>query len=174
MWICLDLDGIVLELRISEYKKSTTQWDEEWCKVDLFLRSDEWLNYKIKGQEILLACEVEMLCQALKDLLTDKITQEKKFEWIEPDLSFTLFPKQDIRDQFIYTKPGYEIADIGMDLEIAFWHEGLTGNRLTIPFIRSDIEQLLCYLQLIMNEIPPDDVHVKQLMASKTICESLD
>lgn len=175
MWISLDLDGIELQLRITDYRKSTNQWDEKWCKVDLSLRSDEWLNYQIKGQEILLACEVEELRHALHELLTDQIEQECAVAFIEPDLAFNLSPKQDVRSnpRVLYVKPGHEITDIGMDLEVSFWHDGLTANRLTIAFDRLDIERLLCYLRLITKEITLDDDNVQQLIASKVIYESL-
>lgn len=175
MWICLNLDGIELQLRITGYQKSTERWDEEWCRADLSLRSDEWLNYQIKGQEILLACEVERLCHALKDLLTDRIAQECLVGFIEPDLAFNLSPKQDIRSNLnvVYVKPGHEITDISMNLEVAFWHDGLTANRLMIAFGRAEIEQLLCYLHLVINEITLDDDDVQHLIASKVICESL-
>ena len=174
MWFCLDLDGIELQLRITNYQKSAGRWDEEWCRVDLSLRSDEWLNYQIKGQEILLACEIEELCCALHQLLTDQIEQECAVEFIEPDLTFNLSPKEDVRSnpRVVYVAPGHEITDIGMDLEVAFWHDGLTANRLTIAFGRLGIEQLLCYLRLITKEITFDDDNVQQLVANKVIYES--
>lgn len=172
MWFCLNLDGIELKFRITGYQKSTDQWDAKWCEVDLALRSDEWLNYQIKGQEILLSCEVEQLCRAFEALLNDQITQECAFGCAEPDLTFRLSPKQDARDNpnVLYVKSGLNIADIGMNLDVAFWHDGLTANRLRLAFDRTDIEQLLCYLRLITNEITPDDNSVRQLLESKVIC----
>ena len=63
MWFKIDLNGIKFSIRIKGYHRSTNQWDEEWCKVDLTLLSDNWLNYSIENDELLLMFEVEELLQ---------------------------------------------------------------------------------------------------------------
>ena len=51
----------------------------------------------------------------------------------------------------IWIRPGCEIADIYVEWEIYFWHEGLTDNHLTITLGREEIIQLREYLIAIIN-----------------------
>ena len=98
MWLYLDLAGIEFHFRVNNYRKSTLDnWDVEWCNVDVTIHSGNWLNYQISS-EILLACEVEEIRDKISDLLEDRIQEQIEIEFIEPDLSLFLNPKEDIRD----------------------------------------------------------------------------
>lgn len=81
------------------------------------LQSPEWLNYQIVSDETMLAAEVEDVRDKINDLLHDKLDKPEKIECIEPDFTFLLHPKEDIRNNpdVVYVKPGCEIADIDMD-----------------------------------------------------------
>jgi len=168
MWLKLDIDGIIFHFRICGYRKSTKEWDSEWSREDLTLQSKSWLNYQIVNDELLLMHEVEELHEKIESLLTDKIVSVETMECIEPDLTFVFQPKQDLRNdpKYSYVAPGYEIVDIGMELSIAFWNEGegLTANRLTIAFDRSDLEKMLCYLELIIGKKSQNDEMVQKMI----------
>lgn len=171
MWLHLDLDGVELHFCVTRYRRSSPEkWDQQWCTVDLTLRSDNWLCYQISS-EILLASEVEEMRDRISDLLEDKIQAVEEIEFIEPDLTFVLSPKKDLREdpKYTYIAPGHEIADIDADLHIHFWNGGLTANYLSLSFDRNDLECLLTYLQCITHEISKDDKAVQELIASDTI-----
>jgi hypothetical protein len=169
MWIKLDLEGIVFHFRISCYRKSTKQdWDCEWCSVDLSLCASDWLQYYIVEEEIMLCVEVQELLYAVDSLLNDMVEKTCDFDLIEPDLSFTFYPKSDVRDnpRVIYAKPGCEITDVLMDFIVSFWDRdgALSDNKLVMTFDRKDLEKLLCYLNLVTGKIDRENELVKQLI----------
>lgn len=171
MWLYLDLDGIEFHFRVKNYRQSTREkWDVEWCKVDLTVQSRNWLNYQLSS-EILLAYEVEKIRDKISDLLEDKIKIQEEMGFIEPDFTFVLNPKKNLRDdsKYTYVATGYEIVDIDADLQIHFWDDGLTANYLSLCFDRNDLECLLAYLRCITNEIQKDDELVQKLIADDVI-----
>ena len=171
MWFYLDLDGIDFHFRISKYRKSVQNiWDEQWCKVDLTLQSESWLNYQTSS-EILLSCEVEQLCNKLSDLLSNQLQSKEELEFIEPDLSFILHPQKDLRldPKYTYVAPGHEIVDISADICVHLWNGGLTANYISLCFGREDIEAFCSYLKLITNQFQIDDPSVKKLIDSDII-----
>ena len=87
MWIKLNLDGIVLRMRIRQYKKvEADDWDSTWCKTDFSFISEPWLKYTKEDDEVLLAREVDDLVEALEKLLTNYPPPPSL-----PVLSLTLF-----------------------------------------------------------------------------------
>ncbi|MEG0546666.1 MAG: hypothetical protein RR552_05710 [Oscillospiraceae bacterium] len=171
MWLKIDLEGIDFHFRISNYKKSTSNWGDEWSRIDLTLQSRKWLDYQIVNDELLLMCEIETLRDNIKALLSDEIDKIERVECIEPDLTFVFFPKYDLRNdsKYTYVAPGYEIVDIHMELEVAFWNGGLTANRLMLSFDRSDLEIFLCYLDLITKQLEIQDKKVIGLIDNGTL-----
>ena len=167
MWLKLDLEGISFEYRISEYEPSTNQnWDTNWCKVDLTIRSGNWLDYRIEYKEILLAAEVENLRDGINKLLNDELNEPQLIEGLEPDLEFHLHPKEDKRNnpRISYVRPGYEIIDVDMQLIITFWNidKSLSENKMILCFNRDELEKLLCYLNLVTGVISENDLKVKR------------
>ena len=171
MWLKLDLEGIMFHFRIRDYKKSSQEWEGEWSREDLILQSKEWLNYQISDDELLLMCEVEELCTKIESLLADHIMSVETMECIEPDLTFVFHPKADLRDnpKYTYVAPGHEIVDIDMELVVAFWDDGLTGNRLSMTLDRSALEKLLCYLKLVMGKNQSTNEDVQKLVSQGVI-----
>ncbi|MCR5015963.1 MAG: hypothetical protein K6A75_05255 [Ruminococcus sp.] len=171
MWLYLKLDGIEFHFRVKNYRKSTREkWNIEWCRVDLTVHSENWLNYQLSS-DILLACEVEEIRERISDLLEDKIKVQEVMKFIEPDFTFVLNPKKDLRDdsKYSYVAPGYEIVDIDAEFQIHFWNDGLTANYLSLCFDRNDLECLLVYLRCITNEIQTDDEMLQKLIADDVI-----
>ena len=173
MWLKLDLDGIKLCFKVTGYKKSTnSNWDDEWCRVQLNVQSENWLNYSQSG-ELLLACEVEEVLSLFEDLVEDKIPESREVEFIEPDLRFVLNPKKDLRDdpQYMYVKPGYEIVDIDAEFRVSFWNDGLTANYLSLGMGREDIMAFIIYLRVITKRISKTDDNAQQLIKKGILLE---
>lgn len=169
MWLKLDLDGIVLSLRIRYYRKfSADDWDSVWCKAELSLVSEPWLSYG-EGQSgaALLAAEIDDLTEALEKLLNDQLSAPTEFTCIEPDFVFELNPKEDLRKnpRYGYIRPGYEIADIYMEWRVFFWNGWVTENYISVTLERTDIEYLLTYLKIVTGQLSEKDAQVKELIA---------
>ena len=168
MWLKLNLDGIVLSLRIRQYQKvEDVNWDLTWCKTDFSFISEPWLNYSKENDEMLLAREVDDLAEVLEKLLTDQLSAPTEFACIEPDFVFELHPKEDLRKdpRYLYIRPGSEIADIDMEWKVFFWDGGLTGNYLSVALARPDIECLLTYLKVVTGQLSEKDAEVQTLIA---------
>ena len=177
MWLKLDLGDIDFRFRISKYEKSKNDYLDNWCKVDLTLKSQEWLNYNIVYQEVLLPCEVEELCDKIDDLLNDRLDELETLTCIEPDFEFILEPKYDIRNNpdVVYIRPGSEvIVDVYMEFIVSFWDKkgALTANRLIMMLDREDLEKLLCYLKYITGAITEEDETLRKFIAEKCIYEN--
>ena len=168
MWLKLNLDGIVLSLRIRQYKKvKADDWDSTWCKTDFSFMSEPWLNYSKEDDEVLLAREVDELVEALEKLLTDQLYEPTELTCIEPDFIFELNPKEDLRKnpRYLYIQPGCEMADIDLEWKVFFWYEGLTGNYLSVALARPDIECLLTYLKVVTGQLSEKDAEIQTLIA---------
>lgn len=175
MWLKLDLDGILLTLRIRGYRRvPDNDWDSTWCRVDFSFVSEPWLDYRQTDSEVFLAREIDDLREALESLLADRLASPTEFICMEPDFRFLLQPKEDLRDdpKVLYISPGHETVDIGMEWQVFFWHEGLTANHLTVTLGREEIEALLIYLQLISGVLSPDHPAVRALLQRSIIYQS--
>lgn len=167
MWFKLNLCGIEMNMRIKGYRPSDkNEWDCQWCNVDFSFIGESWLKYQRDDDEVLLASEVEELADSLDMLLTDKLSEIKTIDCIEPDFHFVLHPKNDLRNdpKYTYIQKGCEINDIYMEMEIFFWYEGLTDNFLTVTFDRTDIQYLRNYLFLIIGKVGKDDKGIKDML----------
>jgi len=168
MWLKLNLDGIIVSLRIRQYVKvDDNDWDSTWCKTDFSFISEPWLNYIKDDDEVFLAREIDDLADALEKLLTDRLTEPAEFACIEPDFVFELNPKEDLRNnsRFVYIRPGCEIADIDMEWKVYFWDGGLTANYLSVALSRPEIECLLTYLKLVNGQLSENSEEVQKLIA---------
>ena len=169
MRLKLDLNGIVVQVKINEYVPSNRKiWDDQWCYVDYSFTSGSWLNYVKKSDSVWLSCEVEELAKSLHKLLNDEIPERKIVDFIEPDFEFILQPKRDLRQdpQYSYVAEGHEWADIYADWTVKFWNDGLTDNFLSVTLGREDIEVLALYLDLVIGKISASSTEVQQLIAS--------
>lgn len=169
IWLRLDLDGVILNMQIRGYAKSSKlNWDEAWCDVEYSFVCEPWFNYGADN-EMLLAGEVENLAKMLDDLLSNRMEEAKEFECIEPDFKFVLNPKKDLRldPKCSCIRPGCEIKDIGMEWRIPFWYG--TENYMSVMFYREDIEDLLVYLKLVMGVLSRKDEVVQQRIQRKVL-----
>ena len=173
MWLKLNLDGIKLYFNIKGYRKSSnSNWDDEWCGVELNVLSENWLNYSQSG-ELLLACEVEEILLLFEDLVEDRILEPREIEFIEPDFKFVLNPKKNLMQdsRYIYVRPGHENVDIDAELKVSFWNGYLTANYLSLCLNREDILDFITYLKVITNQISKTDEHVQVLLKKGSLME---
>jgi len=168
MQLRMDLNGIVVRLRITGYKPcGHCDLVGEWCKVDYSFTADPWLNYHCEAAEVFSSSDIQCLADLTDRLLNDKLTEETCFECDEPDFAFTLSPKFDVRNNpnALYVASGHEILDIGMRWDVSFWNEGcLTANHLSVYLERADIENLQNYLDLIMGKIGVHDPAIESMI----------
>lgn len=171
MFLNLNLEEIKFSLRISEYRKSVPEiWDEQWCKVDLKLQSDDWLNYEISSN-ILLACEIEDLENNLNNLINNNIQASVELEFIEPNLSVILNPEKSLNGNsgFNYVKSDSEVLDMNAEFRIHICKDGITSNYISLLLDKTDINNLYYYLSLIMGNSDINDLTIKKLIENSII-----
>ena len=174
MWFKLNLNGIVMHMRIKDYEPSKNNiWDCQWCSIDFSFTSEPWLNYQCDNNSVMLSCEVETLVDALDALLNDKLIDVKTIECIEPDFNFILHPKRDLRNdpKYTYVQEGYEIEDIYMDMKISFWNGGLTDNFLSVRFDRNDIQYFRNYLLWVIGKVDKKDAEILDMIKNGILLE---
>ena len=113
---------------------------DNWCKVDLKIKCRDYMDYKILNDEMLESKDVERLAMELERLLNGAISEETLICFTEPDLNFTLYPKQ---------VTGNFEDDISAELMISLRRSDTNYNGLvlTVPMERDDIKGLLFYLK---------------------------
>ncbi len=153
MEFILNAEGINISFEIKGYKKTKNKDNSQWCECSCSFVSGTWLNYSFKNSEVLACDEVEYLLEEIEKLLNDQLESDEELEFIEPDFSFELVPKKDLRndERVVYVAKGHEIVDINMYWCVHFWNEGgLTDNSLKISLFREDIVKLRDYLKEIV------------------------
>lgn len=175
MWFKINLSGIIFQIKILEYSKSTKEkWDEEWCNIEIGYKSEKWLDYMSTSDEMLLSSEIEMILGVLSDLLCDKLEKTQEMIFIEPDFHLVFNPQKDLTKdpKYTYISPGYEIEDIDMEWKIFFWDEGLTDNYLSLRWYREDLEKLQKYLMLVTSQITDDDQDIQKMIMDEILYQT--
>ncbi len=173
MWLKLDLDGIIVSLRIRQYVKTNkNNWDFAWCNVDFAFISEPWLNYVKEDDELLLSHEVDNLSIMLEKLLNNKLFAPAEFDCVEPDFCFKFNPKENMKINSDYECGGqdYKIEDVSLEWRIFFWLSGIiTDSYLSVSLGRFDIECFLTYLKLVTGQLFESDAQVQKLIAQGII-----
>lgn len=103
MWLILNIDGVILRLRIRDYQPSkNTGWEDQWCSADFSIETRGGLDYKIEDNEILLSAEVENLADDLEKLLNGDLNEIEIIECLEPYFEFILQPDENLRESIQY------------------------------------------------------------------------
>lgn len=171
MKIVLDGGGIDLSLRIREYKKNDREYpDCPWCRVDYALQSS-FMNYIQDDSECLECAEVDYLYDKLRSLLEYKISKKTEIGFIEPDLSFVLYPRVILGDDHKYNGAIYreDIKELSPWAEIVFylWDKdgALSESSIHLTLSEDDIRALVCYLQYVRLEVSEEDAEVQKYIA---------
>lgn len=129
----------LLEIRNYRTACERDDWDN-WCKVDLRVKVGEYMDYSVINDEMLMSQEVLSLSRGLEKLLNGGITKQTQIGFIEPDLTFELYPKSAL---------GKDELDEWAELLIALRLKdtNYNGAVLTLPLERGDIAALLEYLK---------------------------
>ncbi len=140
-----EIRGIRIMLRIDGYRDpSTFGYGDVWCDCAFSFRFGDILRYEADHEELFMPQEVDELENALTELLDGAFTEPLEISLTEPDFIFTLYPKEDLRQDpsYIHIAPGCEFRDIRAEWRICFWNDGLTDNYLTVTLEREDIAAL--------------------------------
>lgn len=128
-----------LEIRNYRTPRERDDWDN-WCKVDLNVKVGDYMDYSVIDDEMLMSREALSLLSGLEKLLDGGLTKHMQIGFIEPDLTFELYPRSTL---------GEDELDVWAELLIALRLKdtNYNGAVLTLPFERGDIEELLKYLK---------------------------
>lgn len=128
-----------LEIRGYRTPRERDDWDN-WCKVDLNVKVGDYIDYSVIDDEMLMSREALSLLSGLEKLLDGGLTKQMQIGFIEPDLTFELYPRSTL---------GEDELDVWAELLIALRLKdtNYNGAMLTLPFERGDIEELLKYLK---------------------------
>lgn len=142
MSLKLNLGGIHLEFCITRYHRSTKENPEDkWCKVDMSLKSHTWLNYTMTDYEYMRSSDVDKLTKKLQELKNGTLKAKTLISFIEPDITFLLYPKADKQTPHVYWV-------------VHFWKDNgeLSANDLTLHLDSLDVANLLNYLRHVQSE----------------------
>lgn len=128
-----------LEIRNYRTPRERDDWDN-WCKVNLNVKVGDYIDYSVIDDEMLMSREALSLLSGLEKLLDGGLTKQMQIGFIEPDLTFELYPRSTL---------GEDELDVWAELLIALRLKdtNYNGAVLTLPFERGDIEELLKYLK---------------------------
>lgn len=128
-----------LEIRGYRTPREHDDWDN-WCKVDLNVKVGDYIDYSVIDDEMLMSREALSLLSGLEKLLDGGLTKHMQIGFVEPDLTFELYPRSTL---------GKAELDVWAEMLIALRLKdtNYNGAVLTLPFERGDIEELLKYLK---------------------------
>ncbi|MBS3975894.1 MAG: hypothetical protein KGZ75_04080 [Syntrophomonadaceae bacterium] len=141
----LDLGGTVFHFFFSDkgFDDCGYFWTDACISVE-----NRYFNYQT-GSQFLTFAELQEICESLTKLLNGGITEKRHLEFIEPNLQIILNPKYDLKNdpKYAYVREGFEIVDVSA--EFSFYlllSDGYTDERYTLPLYRSDIEEVVKFL----------------------------
>lgn len=131
--------GFSLEIRGYRTPRASDDWDN-WCKVDLNVKVGDYMDYSVINDEMLMSQEVLAMAHGMEVLLNGGIAKRTQIGFIEPDLTFEMYPRSTL---------GREELDVWAELLIALRLKdtNYNGAVLTLPLERGDIEKFLEYLE---------------------------
>ena len=88
MWLKLNIEGMKIELQISNYQQSNKEnWDDNWCDIDFSFVFQGCINYS-GTSSVMLSDEVEELEKTITGFIDGKFKERKTLQLIEPDFVF--------------------------------------------------------------------------------------
>ena len=149
MWFKYNINGITIQLQITEYQKTDPQnWDDFWCHIVLYLESPPWLSFHMED-ECLLSCEIDNLIHYLTLFCNHQLSETTTIECVEPNFSFVLNAKEHT-----------------VNWNIFFWSDKgtITGNHLSLALHEDEASMLLTYFKIITGILSERSPVVTQLI----------
>lgn len=149
MWFKYNINGITIQLQITEYQKTDPQnWDDFWCHIVLYLESPPWLSFHMED-ECLLSCEIDNLIHYLTLFCNHQLSETTTIECVEPNFSFVLNAKEHT-----------------VNWNIFFWSDKgtITGNHLSLALHKDEASMLLTYFKIITGILSEHSPVVTQLI----------
>lgn len=158
MWLKLDADGMNIELRIRFYEPCTNDnQNSQWCCVDANFQMDNYINYFITNDEILMCSEVEALEASLTDFINGKIKEEFSIECIEPYFEFKFNPSRKLTEKdkmrSLYYSSDLKTIEPFVEWRSIIWDDCPTGSFISTPLFMNNVIVLRDYLRLVMGKI---------------------
>lgn len=148
--IKMNVDDTYFEFGIFNYVHGQNN-EDNWVGIKINVHNKNF-NY-FKKAELMTSAEVKYLLKRLEQLLDGKLKEEETIRFYEPDLEFTLYPKNDLCDtgKYAYIQEEYE-QDIDMEFTINLTDREGTyiGQKYVIIFDRKEIEKIVEYMNKIM------------------------
>lgn len=151
MWIQFNLNGMLLKLKINNYKNNN-----EYVDISFEYRFKDIINYKKDNQKVLQCKDIDTIKEMTKSLLNKTLQNDDSYCCYEPDFSFDF------------------IGGKWLTINTYLWNDEdrttqITNNSISITLELKEIEQFYNYLRLITNEIDINNLDIKEMLNNNII-----
>jgi len=174
----LDLSDVILQMAIKGLAREPDEHDDEqsirllWTNTDFSLHG-RFINYEVTDDEMFMVEEISYLQHGLEALINNELKEECVVQFVEPDLSFYLYPAKRLYDEpgKVSYRNGYMDRELFAQLTVKFWCKegGLGGNSFTMTMVKDDIEAFLIYLKTVTKELNEEDAPVQRMLSEGKI-----
>ena len=175
MRLRLNLCDVDVQIKISGWQgmdpdEDLGDWWGDWCNVELSFHS-KYLNYS-PNEEILMASEVQYLCDDLEALLDGSLPGDEHLGFVEPDMEFDLRVAKRLYDipGHVTYRNGYKDVDVFAEWTINFWcSDGLGANSFKMGLDRNDLQNICNYLRYVIGRIGKDAPEIVDMLEKGTL-----
>lgn len=148
--IKMNVDDTYFEFGIFNYVLGQNN-EDNWVGIKINVHNKNF-NY-FKKSELMTSTEVKYLLKRLEQLLDGKLKEEETIGFYEPDLEFTLYPKNNLRDtgKYAYIEEYEQDIDMNFTINLTDREGTYIGQKYVIIFDRKEIEKIVEYMNKIMN-----------------------
>lgn len=159
----LNQNGMKIHFQILDYEPDV-QDDDAWVKISADFKFRNVISYRMEKSESFLHREVIELKKYLDELLEGKLKETVRYELMEPDFEFVLFPAGEAGRERNPVASGItgDYRDAAVKFIVHLWNEGLTDNVFGTVLGRREAEAMCAYLKLITGELKSDDEEVQK------------
>ena len=164
MWLKLNIEGMKIELQISNYQQSNKEnWDDNWCNIDFSFVFQGCINYS-GTSSVMLSDEVEELEKTITGFIDGKFKERKTLQLIEPDFVFEFTPNNNRvhTEKTEYLTLENEMSSTMMEWKVYLWNGGLTDHYFSITYYKDDLLVLRDYLQLVIGKLDKNSLKIKE------------
>jgi hypothetical protein len=146
MYLKLKLDaGIYVIFRVRNYNCNPANADDNWCTIDLVVKKQDVLNYRLFNDEALETYDVRRISEIIEKALNGEDLE--KYEPMEPYMYFDFTPET-------------KLEPLKMNWRIYIW-SGVRHNSestISLCLYEEEMQILLHYLRFIAGNEHKEDV----------------